>query len=49
MGDDADRLRSVFDVLDSEGSGFISVERFIDAASEHFCNSDLDASGHEVD
>jgi len=46
--DESEKLRSVFDVLDSERTGYISVERFIDVASEHFCNSEWDANGHEV-
>jgi Ca2+-binding EF-hand superfamily protein len=46
--EETEKLKSVFDLLDSEKTGFISVERFIEVAAEHFCNSDWDSTAHEV-
>lgn len=46
--DFTDRLRDVFDLCDSEGRGYISVDYLIDLAKEHFGSGDWN-SGQEVD
>lgn len=38
------RLKDVFDLCDTEGKGFISVEYLIDLAKEHFGSGDWNSS-----
>ena len=46
--EETERLIPVFDVLDTEKAGYISVDRFAELASEHLNNSGLDSTKNEV-
>ena len=46
--DGSERLQAVFDMFDTEGCGYISVNHFVQLAAEHFGSSDWDSSIQEV-
>jgi hypothetical protein len=46
--DGSERLQAVFDMFDTEGCGYISVNHFVQLAAEHFGSSDWDSSIQEA-
>jgi hypothetical protein len=43
-----DRLRTVFNVLDENSTGYISVDRFIEVAAQQIVDAGVDSSGQQV-